>query len=62
MSQTYIAVLITLIAPWLPKLGIVIGNDALTTTLVTLVTIVSALWALYRRYRGGGVTSLGLRK
>ena len=62
MSQTYIAVIISVLGSILPKLGISIGSDELTTTISVIVTIAGALWALIRRYQAGGVTTLGTRK
>ena len=61
ISQTYVAVAVTLFAPLLPQLGLNIGNDELTTTITTLVAFAGAIWALIRRYQAGGVTVLGTR-
>jgi hypothetical protein len=36
---------------FLPKLGVQIDNDALTTTVSVLFTIAGAIWAARRRYR-----------
>jgi len=46
----------------LPKLGVEIGNEALTSAISVLTTIVGALWALVRRYQRGDVNVLGARK
>lgn len=46
----------------LPKLGVEVGGEALTTTLSVLLTIGGALWALVRRYQAGGVSIVGARK
>lgn len=62
MSNVYIGVLVTLIAPFLPKMGLNIDNPALTTTITTLVTVCGALWALIARFRMGGVNFAGLRR
>jgi hypothetical protein len=62
MSQTYIAVIVSVIGSVLPKLGVEIGSEALTTTLSVLVTIGGAIWAMVGRYRAGGITKLGFRK
>lgn len=61
MSQTYIGIIVSLLAVWLPNLGLEIGNDQLTSTISVLVQIVGALWAFWGRYRLGGVTVAGLR-
>jgi len=61
MSQTYISILVTLVAPWLPRLGIVVGNEELTTTVVTIISVASAIWGLWRRYSAGGISPLGKR-
>ena len=62
MSTTYSGIIIALLATFLPKLGIVIGSDELTTTVSVLLTIGGSLWAMRGRYRLGGVTLAGLRK
>jgi hypothetical protein len=60
MSQIYVGVLVSLLTPYLAKIGFV-GTDELTTTITTLVSIGGALWALFNRYKMGGVTPLGTR-
>lgn len=63
MSQTYVGILVSLLGTFvIPRLGVDIGNDALTTTVSVLLTIGGALWALLRRYQAGGVNLAGLRK
>lgn len=61
-SQTYASVIVLLLAQVLPKLGVVIGTEELTTTVATVVTIVSGLWIAIRRYQAGDVSSFGFRK
>lgn len=61
-SQTYIAVIVMVLAQILPHLGVTIANDSLTTTISTIVTLAGAVWALVRRYKAGGVNVVGLRK
>ncbi len=62
MSITISGILVMLLSVFMPKMGITIGNDALTTTISTLFTIGGAAWAWYGRYRLGGITAAGLRK
>jgi len=62
MSQTYIAIVISLLASVLPKLGVTVGSEELTTTVSVIITIASGLWALYRRYSQGDITIAGIRK
>lgn len=61
-SQTYASVIVIVLAQLLPKLGVEIGSDQLTTTITTILTIVGALWVLIRRHRAGDVTLFGRRK
>lgn len=61
MSQTYVGIIVSLLAVWLPNLGLEIGNDQLTTTVSVAVQIIGALLAFWGRYRLGGVTVAGLR-
>lgn len=62
MSQTYLAVIIGLLVTILPKLGITVGSDELTTTVTTIVQVASAVWILIRRYQAGGITVAGFRR
>lgn len=62
MSQTVLSVAIALLATLLPKFGINIGNDALTTTITTIVTVASLLWIYVRRIQVGDVNAAGVRK
>lgn len=61
MSQTYISVIIMVLAQVLPHIGVTLGSDALTTTVTTLVTLGAAVWALIRRYQAGGINAAGIR-
>lgn len=60
-SQTYLAVIVMVLAQILPKIGVNLGNDELTSTVTVLVTVGAAVWALVRRYQGGGVAMSGAR-
>lgn len=62
MSQTIIAVLVNLGAIILPKLGLEIGSESLTTTITTLVAIGSAIWIYVRRYQAGDIKASGVRR
>lgn len=61
-STTYIAVIVMILAEVLPKLGITVSSDSLTTTITTLVTLVSGVYLLYHRWVKGDVTILGVKK
>ncbi len=62
MSQTYIAILVNILATLLPKIGVTVGSEALTTTLQTLIVVISGVWVLIRRYKRGDVTVAGFIK
>lgn len=61
-SQTYIAVIVNVLVILLPKLGVTIGSEELTTTIQVILGIGTAIWILVRRYKQGGVTMAGVRK
>ena len=61
MSQTIIGVLIMLASVLLPKIGVTISNDQLTSTIFTIFTIIGGIWAWYGRYRLGGINAAGIR-
>lgn len=61
-SKEYIAVIVNVLAFLLPKMGIIIGSDSLTTTVTTIATLASGIYLLYKRYTRGGVNLLGFRE
>ena len=61
MSQTYIAILVMVGGALLPKLGLEIGNDDLTTAVSVIAVIIGAIWAMVRRYLMGGINAAGIR-
>lgn len=46
----------------LPKLGVTIGSEQLTTTIQTIVALTTGLWVLVQRYKKGDVTLFGSYK
>lgn len=62
ISQTYIGIIVSVLASLLPKLGIEVGSEALTTTISTVLTLLGGLWALKARYSKGDVSLIGVRK
>ena len=62
MSQTYIALIVSLLATFLPVFGIQLPSEQLTATVQTIVIIFSAIWIAIRRYKQGGITVMGFRK
>ena len=62
MSQTYIGVIVMILSEILPKLGLTLQTEALTTTVSTVGLLLGALWAFWGRHRLGGLTKMGLRK
>ncbi len=57
MSTTYIGTFVMVLSALLPKLGLTIDNDSLTTFPSVLFTIGGGLWAMYGRWRLGNVNS-----
>ena len=61
MSQIYVSAIVALLALFLPKIGVSIGSEELTTTVQTIVITVSAIWIMIRRKKLGGINVLGVR-
>lgn len=61
-SQTYIGIIVSVLASILPRFGVTIGSEELTTTISVIIMIAGAVWALFRRYQAGGVNVFGVRK
>jgi len=62
MSTTYIGNIIAILSLILPKFGITIGSDELTTTASTIGGIIGGFIVFYGRYKAGGVSLLGFRE
>ncbi len=69
MSQIYLSALVGLLAVILPKFGVTIGNEELTSTIQAIVVAITTVWTLVRRYQlgkqiqpGGDITIAGMRK
>lgn len=62
MSKTYIGIIVSLLAIYLPKWGLEIGSADLTTTVSVIFQLGGAILAFYGRYSLGGVNLAGLRK
>lgn len=62
MSQTIISVFVIVASEFLPRIGINIGNEALTTTIQTLAVIGAALWIWFRRHQAGDINIVGVKK
>ena len=61
-SATYAGIIVSILGSLLPKLGVSVGGDDLTTTVSVLVTVLGGLWAFWGRYRKGGITLWGTRE
>lgn len=61
-STTYVAVIVNILSMLLPKIGVTIGTEQLTSTLQVLVAIGSGLWVLIQRHKQGDITVAGVRK
>ncbi len=60
-STTYAAIIVNILSFILPKMGITIGSDALTTTIQTVAIVGSGIVVMYKRYKQGGVTAMGVK-
>lgn len=61
-SYTYLGIIVSVLGAFLPRIGVELGTEELTTAVSVLMTIGGALWGLYGRYRLGGVSKLGFKK
>jgi hypothetical protein len=62
MSTTYVSVIVMVLGAVLPRIGVTLGNEELTTFVSVLATVLGGLWIMYKRYRAGGITVAGVRK
>ena len=61
-SKTYLGVLVVALAGLAKSLGLEIGSEAITTTVLTMAQFVGGLLVLFERYKKGGVNILGVKK
>ena len=62
LSQTYVSAIIVLLAEILPRMGLVIGNDKLTSLIQAVAIIVGGIWIMVRRYRQGDISAVGVKQ
>lgn len=62
MNTSYLAMIITLLSIVLPKIGVQVGSEELTTTATTIISIVGALVALIHTKTSQNLTILGKAK
>jgi uncharacterized membrane protein len=61
-STTYAAVIVAILAQLLPRFGVQIGTEELTSVITLVVQAAAGAWVLVQRYRRGDITPLGVRK
>lgn len=61
-SQTYVAVIVTLLVSVSSILGIDLEEGSATEFVSALLIVLSGLWALYGRWKAGGLKWWGGRK
>lgn len=62
MSKEYVSFLVIILATILPKIGVEIANDALTTFVFVTATIIAGIVGAVARYSKGDISVLGKRK
>ncbi len=62
MSTTIVSVIVSLLAVILPKVGVNVGSEQLTSTIQTILVVASGLWIWVERVKRGDVSVLGMRK
>jgi len=62
MSPSYTSAIVAILATLLPRVGVEIGSEELTSLISAIVVVVSGLVIIYRRYTKGDITLLGGKK
>lgn len=62
ISQEYVSLLVVLLANLLPKVGLVLGTEPITTLATLIITVIGVIWAMYRRHRKGDISIVGTKK
>ena len=60
-STTYLAVIVNILSVLLPKVGITVGTEELTTTIQTIVAIFTGMWIMIQRYKRGDINVAGFK-
>lgn len=61
-SKTYVSAIVAILATLLPRVGVEIGSEELTSLISAIVVVVSGLVIIYRRYMKGDITLVGTSK
>jgi len=69
MSTTYIAAIVGILAVLLPRFGVEIGSEELTSLVSSIIAIGTGVWIMYQRtklqkapFGFGDVTALGVKR
>jgi len=62
ISSQYVSAFVIILAAILPKFGLVVGSEELTTWLQAGITLIGGAIIMYKRYKQGGISVLGVRK
>ena len=62
VSPTYISALVIILGVILPRVGVTVGSEDLTTLITAGLTLIAGIVILYRKYKEGNVNILGFKK
>ena len=60
-STTYIAIIVNILATFLPKFGITVGSEELTSIIQAVVVAGTGVWVIVQRYKKGDITPAGVK-
>jgi len=62
MSSQYISALVLVLVAVLPKIGLTVGSEELTSWIQAGITLVGGIIIMVKRFKRGDITVLGTRK
>lgn len=61
-SSQYLSAVVIVLVAILPKFGVQVGSEELTSWLQAGITFIGGCVIMYKRYKQGGISILGVRK
>lgn len=61
-SSQYLSAIVIILVSVLPKFGVQVGSDELTSWLQAALTVAGGIIIMIKRFKQGGISVLGVRK
>lgn len=61
-STEYISAIVVILAAILPRFGVQVGSEELTSWIMAVITLIGGAIIMYKRFKRGDINVLGAKK